>query len=162
MKKILVCLVVMACLLGLSNVAFGTSGSAVINHYWSTTGGAYSHLNVSNITDSTISVKITLYLLDGTILYDSSTNQSSGYVKIDAGTILNYTEGDNTKTVSFDLAANQTCRFVVSGFTAYGYGIIEWTQNSKETKGLVASSTLVNTGSGISISVIPINNGLPF
>lgn len=153
MKKILVCLMVIGLLFSLGNAVFGNSGSADIPFYGASTTGAQTAINISNISISTISVKVTLYKNDGTILKDIGTDYIQGH------NLSNFSDNLDSCSVSFILAANNSGYILIKSADTYGYGLIEWTQDSKINRGLLAYGNYIY---GDGRFAIPINNGLPF
>lgn len=163
MRKILLVFLLLALLL-IPSVVQARSGSAVIPTYWFTRNEKYPDVvsnlfYISNITDQPISVDVTLFNCDGTIY------------KIPAGdhvyiyNTISYTLNNINSTISFELNPNATT-YMVFGTSVYvkryGYGIIEWTQDSNNTYGLVAAGSLLHSQPEVSRYAIPINYGMPF
>lgn len=161
MKKLLICLVAMVCLLGVVGVTYGASGKAIIPTYSIAYGQATNTtlFRISNITNELIDVKITLYNPDGSLL------SGNGYVA-ETGNLINYNENLTDATMSFSLNPNATGYIVLRKSTSnniYGYGTIEWVQDSKVVNGLIVYGFNALTGSeNQSRSLIPVNNCLPF
>lgn len=163
MKKLLIGLVAMVCLLGVVGVAYGNSGSAVIpglySSYTASTEYNVTVFRISNITNESIDVKIILYKQDGSLL------SGSNYV-YSQDNLNNYNGSLSDATVSFTLAPNAAGEIKFRQTTSnviYGHGIIEWEQKSTAVYGLVVSGFIVSrTAQGYDRFLLPINNGLPF
>lgn len=168
MKKTISLLTLVLCLLCAQTFTFAASGKAVIPFFdcFNVTGSAtYSHFTVSNITESTINVKVTLYKADGTIIKDDN-NSSAGLLR-GTSTLANYNDNpSDNASITFTLEANKSGYFslwAVPSQETFGYGTIEWTQDSKTIYGLVSFGNFVQSNtSGPSRFAIPINGGLPF
>ena len=155
------------------------SGSAIIPsyqaNYTSSTSINRSYISISNISESTVTVKVTLFNDIGVIQNDNDDDDEAGslYVR-NASTVSNW-DDDGTDTSSdcsvyFDLAANNTVEIFVSfsGMT-YGYGKIYWEKSSsKMSVALVANlrhylyftdETDMSTRTEFGV---PINGGMPF
>ncbi len=159
MKKILVCLMVVVCLLGLGSVAFGKSGSAIIPHFDASGSVQAYYLYISNITSEPISVVVTLYKQDGSIVIGSNvSNYGAG--------ISDWNINPNNATVSFTLDSNCTAEVYTTSSlvgTTWGYGNIEWSQNSRASQGLVAYAFAeCNSAYHFTKNDVMINNGQPF
>lgn len=162
MKKFLVCLVTMVCLLSLSTVTLANSGSAILPYIsWSYTSSTHyrnPEFTVSNITNQPITISITVYNSDGTVL-------DGKYFKT-SGNAQNLIANPSSETsVSFTLNAYCTGGTYISGITGMGYGRITWSNSDPNTsQGIVATIGHYTQNSQMSFSstVIPINNGLPF
>ncbi len=168
MKRSLVVLTILLSLFAGVATAATNSGTAVIPHYQAahTIGIFETFINLSNITDQNINVKVILYNSDGTILTDTDNDPLGGTIKA-YDNILNYLDNLTDASLSFTLGANSSCRFVVTGNDSVrGYGVIKWEQDSKAVCGLVAHGigfySGANYSSGRNMVAIPINNGLPF
>lgn len=168
MKKILVCLLVMVCLLSLGILTYGASGSAVIPNYIvsNNPGGSInaSYFYISNLTNDQVSIKVTFFKQDGSVLRDSSSGMGNGNVR--GNDLLNYNETDTSTSASFTLGANQSGSiFLLDLYPGtYGYGFIEWEQDSKTAHALIADGfrTYQYPSGAYSRYSVPINNGLPF
>lgn len=131
-----------------STVSFAGSGSAVIP-YWNSNGsiGLRGTVQISNTTNNDINVTVTFYGKDGTI-------QASGL------TYYNFTNSDS------QLAAHSTGVIQLATPSDYGYGVIEWSNETgdNDSIALVAHSSVitVNGSSWRADVAIPINGGLPF
>lgn len=131
-----------------SLAAFAGSGKAIVPHWHSSlSDGLRNRIHVSNITDNTLNVTITLYNKNGSV-YNSG---------------LTYT---NFITSNTQLAANSSGYLQMYGSTDYGYAVIEWsnTGTDDDVLGLVAysSKTVVNGPEWRADVGIPVNNGLAF
>lgn len=160
MKKLLVILLVGMCLLGVAGVTYGKSGSAVIpsfwNQYFSASNKKWTVILVSNITDEPIAVKLTFFSKDGSILTTGITSEN----------VSNFTTSVTNASCSFDLTGKTTGNIVIDTSSLnYGFGLIEWSQDSNTVYGLVAHGAqthMISTSTGYNRYAIPINNGLPF
>ncbi len=178
MKKLLICIMVIVCLVGSASVTYGNSGSAIIpcvtrareaNRYF-ITGIFYS-----NITNDPATITITLYDTNGEIIKDTDNSQTAGAIQLGrtGATHLNYTENLSNASVSFTLEGHKTGWIAVhqtsnsTGTQDVGYGIIEWTQegSAHNVQCLVAHGMMADIYTNLANSsrfAIPINNGMPF
>jgi len=168
MKKILLCLVVMVCLLGVAGTAFGNSGGANIAPF--STGvnnGAnyYDYILISNITNSDVTVTITLYFSDGTIIKDIDNNASTGILR--ATNVSSYSDNLASASQTFTLGAHQTSNMslINNSSLTYVYGRIEWSQDNSTTNSLLCNgyTSYWLTGAPTTTFLpIIVNGGLPF
>lgn len=157
----------LVCLLSMTTISLAASGKAMIAPYVtesSSTGTVCkSYIYLSNITDAPLSIKMTLYKTDGSVLLDTGNSISSGEIAGDS--LGDYSENVTNGSVSFSLAAHSSGRVrITSSDYRIGYGIIEWTQDSQVAYGLIAtgeSHASLSSGVGFCWN-ININNGLPF
>ncbi len=175
MKKIIICFAVALSIVMSSSAVFAGSGKAFIPS-WRVFRDASSSTHyetkiwLSNISDSTISLTITLYSQDNssgypTVFSDDTELHCVNY----SGT---YNENPTTGSVTFDIAPYETCYFqAYSGndqSDTYGHGFIEWTAADDENQpalGLVAHgyTKYINLGNTRSYAYdITINGGNPF
>lgn len=163
----LVCLVMLLCAAVPSHAA---SGKALVNGFrgnW-TSGNAYTanYLEITNISGATVTVKVTFYKQDGTIITDDGPSTTGNITSIDPG--ASYTDSLGNATVSFDLAARRTTYLEVhapSSALQHGYGLIEWTSASQDALAVMAYGGSVSYNQTPAISwQVPycINNGMPF
>jgi len=133
----------------------GNSGSAFIPNYYCSQLGEITCIFISNITNSDISVKVTLFKNDGTIL--------TGYTSC-LGFFNNFKNNLTDCSASFTLGPNKSGYLIIGiPVASNGYGIIQWNQNSNNVKGLVAHGQYFFDSNGIRERYsIPINAGLPF
>jgi len=163
-KLFFMCMVLVTCMLGSSasvNASSYSTGKAVIPSFLQSLD-AMSIYFVSNITDCPIDVTVTFYNPDGTILIDDN-NQSTG--KVAGFQMLNYKDQNTDSTLTFTLNAHCTGYFHLQKTpqTNFGYGIIQWKQESTALQGLVVSAYYLYAISGDSSRfTIPVNNGMPF
>jgi hypothetical protein len=139
-----------------------STGKAVIPAYL-TSSSAKTVFSVSNITDEQISVTVTLYEKDGTIITDDN---SSSAGRITGSNLLNYDDQNTDSTLTFTLDAHCTGYFSTNYTSSvkFGYGVIQWQQDSNALLGLVvvgAENIYVDTDAD-SRYLVPVNNGLPF
>lgn len=164
MKRLLIGLVAMVCLLGMVGVAYGNSGSAIIPSFMTTYTSSTQYVNtllrITNITNEPIDVKISLFQINGSLL--SGTKYVASYDNVN-----NLNTSLTDATVSFSIDPNSTCQIIFNTLTSssitYGYGRIEWYQGSKASVGLVVFGyNTYKDSMGYDRAVLPINNGLPF
>ena len=163
MRKIVLFVLLLA-LLVISSVVQAKSGSAVIPFYYFHRNSAYSDVTksifyISNITDQLISVNVTLFSYDGTIYKVASGDHVNIY------NTNSYNLNNINSTISFELNPNTTTYMVFStdlNLKRYGYGVIEWTQDSNNTYGLVASGSFLHSEPTVSRFALQINEGMPF
>ena len=142
MKKIIAALLFSV----LSTNVFAGSGKAIVPHWY--INGTYDQsfqIYISNTTEHTLDVSITVYKDDGTTR-----------TATEEGQITNGT-----------LAAGKSGWFAIASASAqeFGYAVIEWSNQGtdEDLVGLTAhaASTRLNTTTNFAYSV-PINNGQPF
>jgi len=162
---LLICILV--CAFGFNTYATSTSstyasGKAVIPSF-TQQANIDTNLNVSNITNAPINVTITLYNYDGTVITDDN-DANAG--KIRGTNLLNYDDQNTNTTASFTLNGHSTGVVNIYFYTSlnYGYGVIQWSQDSDNINGLVVQGSYLNreTTGETSRYGIPINNGMPF
>ena len=163
MKRSLVVLTVLLSLFAGVAIVSANSGSAIIPYFHAetATGINYTKIYISNITNNPINVKVTLFSKDG-------------FVFKNVGSLITGTnmEGFNSNlsdaSFSYTLDSNKSSMFMFNHTSReFGYGLIEWTQDSDSVYGLVAmGKEIQNPRSDYSgdpvFSNYPINNGLPF
>lgn len=175
MKNIISFAVVCLMLITATLPVFSAEGSAMIPHYQayklsSPQEDWHTHWYISNITDSSLTVTITLYDQSGNIITDDNSS-STGLIQ--ALNVTNYSDNNTGSTVSFNIGADSagyvSIHSQTSGSWKYGYGIIEWSQgtNNKKYQALIVHSRCTRlkvNGSLVYESAygIPINNGQPF
>lgn len=161
MRKI-VLFVLLLSLLVIPSVVQAKSGSAVIPFYYIEKSSNHTDktiLYISNITDQPISVDITLFTKEGTIFKDTAGDH------IFISNVSSYSLNNINSTLSFNLNSNATTYIVLkSELTTqkYGYGVIEWSQDSNNTYGLVASGSYLQARPGTSRFAMQINDSKPF
>jgi hypothetical protein len=136
----------------------GGSGSAVLP-WWLKAGGTWTtDLYVTNISNSTINVRITLYDSIGNI-YDET---------VESGTNFYFGAGFGANPVGnwVAVAPHQTggLNITSAGSMINGYGLVEWTSSNNEIAPAMATA-LYRTWTGSSctgISNILLNEGKPF
>jgi len=157
MKKLTVCLLIsLLALISFSTMSYAASGSAIIPPYICKGTDIRTHLRVSNITDSIITVKVTLYDHSGVVMNNIGSNLNYDY-------IINLNTNTTNETFSFDLNSHSTGFFTVSGFNniEMGYGRIEWFSEEDVIHGLVANGEMVKDSLGAR-ALFQINQGQPF
>lgn len=162
MKKLLVVLLVIGCLMGLATGVYAKTGSAIIPHFQNGNDNYMGLFFITNITEQPINVKVTFYKTDGGLIVGDDNVRTTGITRCGGASVINYNENLEDATVSFTLGANATV-WVYQVNSNIGYGMIEWSQNSKATVGLISfgRNQWVYNGQWNFYS-IPINNGLPF
>ena len=171
MKIIKVCCSLLMTFLSVSSFA-DSSGRAIIPHWSAFYSGTKSNefsstqIHVSNLTDSTITIELSLYDAEGDVASSDDFDASV----LPVGALMNC----NTMGTLCDLPAHHSGFFFIHNdsenefpFTT-GYGSLEWTSFNQEQVAMVAHGIsmgeMSDTQSGrMKASVtIPINNGLPF
>ena len=162
MKKLLICLMVVVCLLGLAGTSFGSNGKAIIPsvvwNYSSSNNNTIPYILVTNITDTLITITVTIYNPDGTILHSG----------LYSNNVSDFNSSLTDASASFTLAPNVTGGIYVNNSnitsSVFGYGRISWNNDSTTTQnGVMAHTYLVKTSNGAQ-TIVPIfvNSGLPF
>jgi hypothetical protein len=145
-----------------ASAATYSQGKATIPWYYQGSSDE-SGFSVSNITDSSINVIITLYNYNGTMLIDDGSS-SAGFLR--GSSINNYSDNNTDSTVTFTLDAHSTGNFTLSVYSTIhnGYGIIQWNQSGTALQGLVVSGTQIfhQSSSSQVRTPISINNSMPF
>ena len=165
LKYLFMALVMVICMLGSSipvSASNYSKGKAIMSEFY-TDNITTSYIGLSNITDAPITVTVTLYDNDGSLIKDDN-NINTGRVR--GFYLINYSDQATDATATFII--NPHC----TGFVAlapttdahYGYGVVQWEQNSNVLQGLVGvGNKVVNSGTNNPSQLyIPINNGLPF
>lgn len=164
MKKKSLAFTCLLILLSAQNV-FANSGSAVIPYfrsfYISGTNYWTSRFYISNITASDITVKVSYYDKNGTLVQDGDDSTSNGALREGLGTVTSWDDNPTNASVSFTLGGNDTCEVYFGPSTpASGYALIEWSQSTNATVGLVAVMEHEQYNSNYELTLV--NNGLPF
>lgn len=110
-------------------------------------------LYVSNVSHDAVSVRVSFFNKDGSLVGPSFVAlENTGRGSIGAFT--------GQSSASFGLSPKTTARLILSAPLQYGYGVIEWSQDSTVTDVLIASAQVFNSGN----VVIPIavNGGQVF
>lgn len=164
-KKLIVsCLILVTLITSGASSVFATSsayGKGYISYWRDNKSSVTTGYSISNITDTPINVKVTLYKDDGTVFVDDGSSTSGSITN--QGTGSNYNDQLSDATVSFTLDAHCSAYIVIHNLseTNSGYGTIEWTQdNSSVTTGLVAHGTFYSSDN--SRFDISINGSNPF
>lgn len=137
----------------------------------------YPSFYVSNISEVTVTVKVSFYTQDGQLIAGNDNDPLSGYILLDR-TQANYSEASNTDcTASFDLSTKESANIIIVAedyFTStdtqeYGFAKIAWTSSTDVVSPpLVATyrehTTFVSeNGEWDALKTnILINNGMPF
>ncbi|MCP4220845.1 MAG: hypothetical protein GY765_39825 [bacterium] len=165
MKKVVFYLVLLVVFLGCLSSNIFADGQTDIPQFHAL-ANSDSNYYVTNLYDETIHVEMIFYQKDGTMLFETGT-EDNGFIRPDFDSVINYTEGTvgDTFTVSFDLASKSTARIIVGrGILNFGHGKIKWTHSNKELKGacLAHGYGIWYKDIGSGIWAIPINNGKRF
>lgn len=142
-------------LLTFTGMAFAGEGSTVVSSWtMSGTASTYTQFDLSNITDESVTVFITLYQYDGTVYTEATeagTNVSVGYGF----------SGDPLTTGAV-LDANETGGITVAnGATNKGYAVIRWESAGTSRFALIGEMRTDTVSTGLRGSHT-INNGQPF
>ena len=164
MKKSLIVLTVLLSLFALSTVSYAASGKAIIPYFHAetTTGINYTKFYISNITNNPINVKVTLFSKDGIVF------KNVGSLIYTGVNLENLNTNLSDASLSYTLDSNKTSEIMFTHITLeFGYGFIEWTQDSDSVYGLVAMAREIQNpcryfSKNPVFSHFPINNGLPF
>lgn len=162
-------LLILAALI-LPSSAHAASGSAFIPHwesqYITANNFHATYIFVSNITDTAVSVSLTLYDESGAIVSDDgspTTGALTAYFNYSS-----YNDNVTGASATFDIPANSTARLTVLTAHKAGHGKISWTQNSDNVVALFAYTQrewYVNgstTFNGRTYSNMEVNEGKPF
>jgi hypothetical protein len=153
-----------------STSAIAATGRSFIPNYvmYYASGSNFysSYYSFSNITDKDldVSIKFINYVNSSgapTILVDSGNNPNSGIFV--ATNMKNYTESATGYSVKFTISPYESSELIVNTSTStyqFGYGIIEWQQNSEIATAMLANGH-VRINGAIAHS-IPIHGGTPF
>lgn len=179
--KVAICLVLAVCVTGVFSVASASSktvkamssnsvetatGKAILNEVACDASNC-TYFTSSNITDSPINVKVTIYKHDGTLLTDDGSS-SSGIIRIaDAASVMqNYSDNNNDSTLTYTLPAHTTGTIVITNaITFRGYGVVQWSQsNSSAVVAMVAEANVQVWAPGTAVDryYVPVNGGNAF
>jgi len=161
MKKLFLTLLILTFFISyISRPSFAASGKAIIppGDFRHITSSAYYEqiYFVANITSSPIIVKITIYNQSGSMIRTGFTSFSSN--------LTNFIVNPGDSSVSFTLSANATGAVLYTPTTiGFGYGIIQWSQNSSELFGLIADvKEGLTTSLGYAFRTLLVNSSMPF
>jgi hypothetical protein len=164
MKKFFLCLVLTVVLITIPVLTLANNGAMAIPHlaWFSADSSNYQlpYIYVSNQTNGQITVEVTFFKMDGTIL--------KSCFATDSISVLNFSTDISDASFSFNLNAYCTGRVNLNipfGTPLnYGYGRIVWSNTDlNTTHGVIAHITNSCKFNGVnSISENLINNGLPF
>ena len=148
-----------------------SSGKAIIPHitwgYTTNTHRSYSEVNVSNIGETNVTIVVSFYNADGTLLTDGDDSTTSGLFLV-KGTVTNYDESPSTgESLEFVLGANMTASIKIEPMSASsyerGYGRIEWYKDGHALRSLIAHGQYVTYyDDRISMQGVVINKGKSF
>lgn len=169
MRKFVLSLLLGVSILFSGNLCFAAGGSAVMpvckNYKISSQETYNTQIYLSNVTDASIDVTITIFNYDGTIVKDS------GSTLFRAGNVSNFNGNPTSNdSATFTLAANNSAYFIFENASSsqYGYALIEWSQTSNAIYGLLANARefhyrdiAPNITREYAYS-LPINGGKPF
>lgn len=162
-------------ILALATLSFGTfanSGKAIVNHFQAFSAAPGNNqmnsvIYVTNTATEKVSVTITLYNHDGTIIGEQDNNPAAGLIKVTGG--QNYTDS-STYTSRFELSANSTARLlsdVPYNADMFGYAVVEWEKAENSTtvlqNALVSHAVIYRSyGNNVGYYSVQVNNGAPF
>ncbi len=126
MKKLITLLFLLS-----PSLCLAGDGSGILPH-WNKTSTNKSMIYITNISDSTVTVFITLYDESGSEYTESS---ETGTNLVSLGSLT----GDPLSTSGATLDANESGIFKIErlGASKYGYGVITWSTSGKETVALI-------------------------
>ena len=139
--------------------ANSSSGKAYIPMFYTSSADKCLY-DIANITDNAISVTVTMYAYDGTLVTDDG-SKTTGKITTSSN-VSDYNDANTTSTLSFTIGAHCSAQFYINNSTSssFGYGLISWSQNSSVVQGLVAQGSYYNSSN--SRFAIIINGGMPF
>ncbi len=153
-------------------MVFASSGSAIIPFFHALHNSNGSNTDpsfyITNISNHTVTVTVTFFKADGTVLTDGDNSNLTGLLR---GTnVIDFEDGLSNNSVRFKIdPRNQSRIFIFEPGTGTlkGSGIIEWNKSNKGVfVALVAYGDIFwsdQVGSlGWAQSSITINGGLPF
>lgn len=164
MKKSLIVVMTVVCLLSMATIASANSGSAVLPAYYfngvDSTTYSWTGIRISNITSSPINVKVTLYKQDGSLF-----SPITDYIA--TINVQNFISNLSDASCTFTLNGNATGIISIRKSPSpetFGYGKIEWNQDSNSIYGLIAFSSFAQFVNGQITSrySVEINSGKPF
>ncbi|MBM4053443.1 MAG: hypothetical protein FJ264_01975 [Planctomycetes bacterium] len=136
----------------------GSSGKVIVP-YWQKASNMKSVVSVSNISNSSVDVTISLFDENGNIYNESS----------ESGTNLWVFWGLSSSPLDTPvaLASHKTGQLIIDkvGSSKGGYAIVQWSSTSNEAVALITTIQYYayNSASDFgSIVIIPLNNGMPF
>jgi hypothetical protein len=139
-------------------------GSAIIPCFVYKGTDAKTWINISNITNENVEVRVVLYKKDGTILKDDN-DINSGQI-IGSTEMINYSDQIEGASLKFTLSPHSTGTITTlnqNNEVINGYGKIQWSQESSTHHALIASGSMCSTFSDSwSRYGITINGGMPF
>ena len=140
--------------------AFAGSGSATMP-FWikSADSDFYTNISITNIGSETDTVYVSLYDKDGNAYTESS--EVGTNISIEHNFV-----GDPLSSNGATLAASKTgaVRITAVGPMVFGYMVIEWVSNGKNTKSLIGfvDQVKLQTGEQAMSNIMLINGGQPF
>ena len=157
-------------LIFLATPLYAGQGSAVLPFYRSylvdSNNASSCMFYMSNVTDETIDVKVTLYNKTGSVIVDeTSSSITSGRFR--GGNVTNWNDNPSDGSITFSLQAENT-GFIYIGTESseYGFGKIEWTSSGSSVYGMVAHGFYTEYKNETIVIKsrfsIPVQNGLPF
>lgn len=155
----------------LTSMASAGSGSAVIPfHRGADNPGNYFYrttIQISNITNAPIEVTITLFHWDGTLVQDGDDNMGTGLLQ--GYNFVNYDDDPPAASYKGIINPKESAgigfKGIHGGLQPYGWGLVQWNQESDAAVGVVAhgyaETRFYSTNIGYQFA-IPINGGEPF
>lgn len=157
MKKYLI-LIFLAMLCENSSAATGQAYMPFWRVFQSGGSSQFHVLLLSNITDASVSVKVSFFKEDGTLLKGIPLERAPGVSNLN----INPVDGSAT----FDLASKTQVNISIFsqhvGSDTNGWGVIEWFQDSTNAKALIGQAAYVKEIGNPGLFAIDINGGLPF
>ncbi|WDE04362.1 hypothetical protein SG34_023960 [Thalassomonas viridans] len=151
--------------------SFANSGKGILNHFYADTASSSNQtdglLFITNVASEAVTVKVTIYDENGSVVSDQDNNASAGIIKVTNAN--NFSDGASY-SAKFSLAENSTSRLwldaqVYPGIT--GYAVIEWEklENSKTviSNALISHAVMYRSYIGnVGYYSVQVNNGSPF
>lgn len=171
MKKNLIFMILCLCFFMFSqgNIASANSGMATIPYFYASDGTYYSSsvYFISNVTEEPITVTITLYKEDGTILTDTDNDSTTGTIRgTNFSSYSEYSDINSPSSLTVTLNGLESGYLSICSSTlSFGHGVIKWNQDSNALYGLVSHGYMYqkrNSTDQTSRTAIDINNSQPF
>lgn len=146
----------------LSSTLYAGEGNSLLPHWRKVDDGVYTVLHISNVSGTTVTVKVVFFDMQGNV-YDEASEVGDNF---DTQTFV----GDPTTASGGTLSANETGYVYIKaeGVSKRGYGVISWTTTGDERTALIAHAnrTGIKVVSGAHENetniVFPVNQHEPF
>lgn len=141
-------------LLALSTLSFAGEGDTMVVN-WLKSSTQYTQIDLTNISDETVTVFITYYNYDGTVYNEASetgTQCSVGY---------SFSGDPLTTGATLDPDETGTIQISAVGAVKKGYAIIKWETTGSSRVALVGAVRHDNTGTSLR-GMYLLNDGQPF